>query len=479
MAKKIKINSFFGNVIKTASGQIGAQLLGVLFLPIISRLYTPAHFGEYGLFMAIFGILSPLMGGKYEIACVLESNTIKRTNLFFLSIIISVIIFISSTLLILLFKNNIIDVFSLNFAPNLLLILPIFLLFFGITQATNYYLVSYKYFGKNALKKIIEKVSSISIKLTTGFLNPVTINLIAAELISKFLNNLYSTYIILHHKLLNFKHFRLAIIVNLQKKYRNFFLYELPSDWFNSISNKIPLLLMGYFFNPAIVGFFVFAENILRKFIVLGTQNFGVVYYQHIAETNDRKEFTLTLIRFFSIFGIYPFIILLIAAPELFSFIFGAKWHHAGVYTQIMVPYLIILYYQKPLNSLYRIYGYQHIILYLNIINLILFVFAVIIGGLIENEILMILFVTVAGIIIYGWQFLWILHKIGITPLALIKQNIKYIFISCIILTPLILSMIFSLQLKFILFSIVLSTVIYSLYVYIYEKKAIKAIINR
>jgi len=54
------MSRFTTNVLKLVSGSVIAQALGILLVPIITRLYSPADFGVFQLFIAISGILAVL-----------------------------------------------------------------------------------------------------------------------------------------------------------------------------------------------------------------------------------------------------------------------------------------------------------------------------------------------------------------------------------------------------------------------------------
>mgnify|MGYP006129540733 CR=1 FL=1 len=142
MLKKLKnSNSFVGNVLKVAGGTVLAQIVGYLFLPFITRLYIPENFGEFGIFMAIFGLISPLLGGKFEVALVLEKDKVRKMNLYFLSAILTLFISVISFLVFFFFRDIIISIFSLTINKNLLLILPFSLLLFGLYQANKFLLI--------------------------------------------------------------------------------------------------------------------------------------------------------------------------------------------------------------------------------------------------------------------------------------------------------------------------------------------------
>ncbi|MEI8616628.1 oligosaccharide flippase family protein [Pseudoalteromonas sp. B193] len=74
MYKKFATNSFVRSVIMVVSGAAGAQLLTMLFAPIITRFYGAEAFGLLGTFTAVLAILVPIAALAYPIAIVLPKN---------------------------------------------------------------------------------------------------------------------------------------------------------------------------------------------------------------------------------------------------------------------------------------------------------------------------------------------------------------------------------------------------------------------
>jgi len=481
MLKKLKnSNSFVGNVLKVAGGTVLAQIVGYLFLPFITRLYIPENFGEFGIFMAMFGLISPLLGGKFEVALVLEKDKVRKMNLYLLSAILTLFISVISFLVFFFFRDIIISFFSLTINKNLLLILPFSLLLFGLYQANRFLLISNNSFGVISIAMILEKIANTGTRFFVGFFKPSSLGLVISDLLSKIVAVSYTSFTIIQKKLYisSLKKFNRYEVLKLVKKYKKFPTYELMSDWFGSISNQIPLLIMAFYFNSVIIGYYVFANSILKNIITFTSKNVSSVYYKKISGIKEieRKPFTSKLIINLSAIGVLPFIIIAIGAPEIFSFVFGENWHNAGIYAQIMSPYLMIYFFLKPISSLYRVYNQQDKLFYFNIVSFIVFSFVIILGGLKKDPILVIILFSISGVFLYGWIYFWILQKMKITFFHVIKLIKKYLVISLgFLLIPLLIK-IFNNNDIYLLFSLLLFSLAYYLYLYIYEYHKMKAI---
>lgn len=474
MFNKLKnSNSFLGNVMKVATGTILTQLMGLLLMPVITRLFSPENFGEFGVYIALFGILSPLVGAKFEVALVLEKDLKDKLNLYLLSILSTFFIFLLSFILFWGFNNKFIRLFNLNINADLLIILPFSLLLFGISQANNYLLISNNYFGKISINNVLQKITDLGSKLVFGFLNSSSLGLVISDFLNKIAAFIFTTFIIVRHRWLRylFKDTNKTSLRNVITKYIKFPTYELLGDWFNSISNQLPILIMAYYFSNAFIGLYVFANGIFIKMVTLTSKNFSSVYYQKISLIKnelERKKFTLKLINNLIAIGIFPFLLIIIGGPQVFSFFFGNKWYDSGIYAQIISPYLFLIYLIKPVNSLYRIYSFQNTFLYFSLINTLLFSFSVFLGGILKSEIGAVIFMTISGMLIYSKIYFWILKKLNISFLEVIRIVIKFLLISsAFLIIPLSLN-IFVVNKIYFLFSLLLST--FSFYGYFFFK---------
>src|SRR5690554_2659536 len=93
LANKFLESDFTKNVLTLMTGTVIAQLIPLVVAPILSRIYTPAEFGRFALYLSIIQILGAIANGRYELAIVLPKEKREGVQLTLLSI--SVTIFVS------------------------------------------------------------------------------------------------------------------------------------------------------------------------------------------------------------------------------------------------------------------------------------------------------------------------------------------------------------------------------------------------
>src|SRR5699024_10541627 len=133
--KSIFQKSFIRNVLLLVTGTAGAQLITVLVSPIITRLYGPEAFGIMGTFSAIANIIIPIAALTYPVAIVLPKKDNEAKTLIKLSISISMVLSIISLFIIMLFHNQITNIFNLTSISNFLYLIPMVFIFAGFMQS--------------------------------------------------------------------------------------------------------------------------------------------------------------------------------------------------------------------------------------------------------------------------------------------------------------------------------------------------------
>ena len=91
-SKTSKTSGFASNVLKLVTGKVLSQTILLLTMPILSRLYSPADFGIYQLFISVTAIVIVIASLRYEMAILLPKKEKEAATLVALSIIIVFII---------------------------------------------------------------------------------------------------------------------------------------------------------------------------------------------------------------------------------------------------------------------------------------------------------------------------------------------------------------------------------------------------
>ena len=105
--KDILKSEFFKNVVTLLSGTTAGQVISILMVPVIARLYTPEQFGDFALFISIATVIAVISSARYELAIIPTKQDSNAFNLFIICIIFTLVSAFFSLIIILIFNNYI------------------------------------------------------------------------------------------------------------------------------------------------------------------------------------------------------------------------------------------------------------------------------------------------------------------------------------------------------------------------------------
>jgi len=151
------------------------------------------------------------------------------------------------------------------------------------------------------------------------------------------------------------------------------------------------IYFMSYFFNSTIVGWYSFAIRILQAPMNLIGAAIAQVFYQQASSEFNNKICLQPLVKKTiiksALIGLPILLILLIFGPPLFAFVFGENWREAGVYAQILSPWIFLDFIRSPISQIPIVINKQKKLLLFSIVSNTLLVLALLYGGMIAKDI--------------------------------------------------------------------------------------------
>lgn len=413
MIFKFNLNNFWKNVIKLSSGTIFAQFIGFMVGPIITRIYSPEMYGVWGIFNAVSGTIVIISTLRYERAIVISSKE-EAKHLLLLCFIISSIISLITFFIFFVFQNNLSRLLKID-ESNIVLFIPFFILITSLYNSLSSYSNSIKFYKQLSLTVILITIfSSLSKIILPIFFNKSSTLLIFSDIIGLIMGNLFLFFSILKFLECN-ESVKLSILI---KKYINFPKYDIFTSFINNISWMLPNFLLAYFFSTREVGFYNLGFSMLRVPMNLIGKSVGDVYYKQSSEyASDNqllKNITISTLKNLFLLSIIPTVLLQFLGQEIFMIIFGIKWSEAGVYSEILSFWTLVWFLSSPISNLYYVLGLQKDFLLLMIFNLALRSISLVIGAYFKSIYLSLILFSLSGILVYGYQIIFLTSKIGI-----------------------------------------------------------------
>lgn len=357
---KKKLNSEFNHsVLKLVTGTGLAQLIAIAASPLLTRLYTPEHFGQYGLYISIVAIIAVGVSGRYELALMLPKSHRKASQLLALCLILT----LSFSVLIGLG----ICIYQLSFSPvkpleNWIYILPISIFLTGIFNSLTYWTNRLKQYKVLSLVTIIQRLSSTLIQLLTPLLLFSSVwSLISGQITGLLIAGISMGILTYKSKHYVIKTWNFFSIKKLAKEYKKFPQFSMVSGWLNRLSLEIPVLLLSVYFGAKEVGYYILAKQVVQLPMNIVGQSVGKIFFQKASAVRQNSkqlsQVFISTIKKLCIIGIVPTLFLFLFGKECFTFIFGENWKITGQIIEILI---FMFYAQFIISPVSTILGIQN-----------------------------------------------------------------------------------------------------------------------
>lgn len=369
---------FYKNFLLLSGSTILAQGLNILLSPIISRLYSPEEFGILTVFTTIIGILTISITLKYEWAIPIakddfEAKRIVKLCIYFLLLMTSVIL-----ILIIFFKITILEIARIESLADYVYYIPIGVLLVGLYNVMVQWALRKHEFKELSITRISQSFSQNLVKIIGGILNLGAGSLIIGRIIGQSIGigPLIKTYrkIDLKEdtKRAGFNEYKI-----LASRYKNFAIYSAPSQLLNSLGIQLPLIMLSFIFGIQEVGFYGLAYSVVSLPMSIIGISIGDTFYAEVSKSiNERNDNIINLekklFKQLLIIGIIPVIILMLAGPVLFSFVYGYSWVRAGEYAKIISLLVFFRLIFTPITRIFSIFEKQKLELLLDVLRLVL-----------------------------------------------------------------------------------------------------------
>lgn len=442
------MSTFINDILKLVSGNAIVQLIGVLLIPIITRLYSPEDFGLLQIFLALSTIITILSCLSYQLSILLPKREEDSANTFALCVILVTITSILCEVVIYIKSEWIENILNAPGLSSYLFFLPLVVFLHGMSMVMNYWLSRKSQFGKIAranifntlLCKVVQVKSGIA---TTGSAQGLITGILLGYSIADLL---MVRWICRDARLL--KIISTRRIIAMATRYKNFPIYSSWSTVANEISRQSPSFMLSLFFNPEIVGYYSIAfqaVSLPMSFIGSATAQ---VFFQKASEEKNKTgsiKFIVEQVHKRLVAGaLFPMIILLIISEELFGFIFGTKWDISGIYVKILVPWIFLLFISSPLTSIFSVIEKQHYALVFDIILLASRIIALYIGGIYRDPFMALALFSLTGAAFCGIMNLIILKLANINIKEEIMTDMRFLFWAFLAASPVLLAKIFT-----------------------------------
>ncbi|WP_209401180.1 lipopolysaccharide biosynthesis protein [Pseudozobellia sp. WGM2] len=344
-------SEFSKNVSTQIFGTGLAQALPFLATPILTRLFSEADFALYTSFFAVASIFAVAVGGKYQMAIVLPKEKNDASNIFTLSIYITIGYSLSIAILFFLFFE-----YLFTDLGDLLYYVPIYVLFFGVWSSFTNLSIRHKTFAHNAIAKVLQSIGYIFIAIGLGLSRFALYGLVLA----KILGTLISWLFLFKKSLVKLQLIGIKELGYVAKKYIDYPKYGVFPAFLNTVSSQALILVLTKFYTTDDLGHFGLTYMVLSAPLGLIGTSYKDVFFQKIATQINEEKFTGAL-NFFKksawalfFMGLPIGLVLYFFGENIFSLVFGEKWGRSGEFAAILAFSFMIKLVVSPLSSIFN-----------------------------------------------------------------------------------------------------------------------------
>lgn len=338
-----------------ASGSIIGQLMVVLTMPFITRLYGAWEMGLYALFVASVGLVATTVALHYELAIPLPKCDLHARLLTKLALLVVFGLGVASLGIVIAAGDAALKAIGILELASIKKFLPLSLFITGLIAVLTYRTIRLKAFRLTAVAKALQAFIQSGAQIGYGIYgfgaNGLVYGTIMGQCVTVYIlgQNGFWREIVrgwLSHR---------SKFGVLAGRYKSFPIVSTPSSLINAAVAQVPVMALAAWFDIRVVGLYALGVRILQVPVRFIGDSLSQVFFSMAAEAHRNGSLERVVSRTWraqTTFALHSFAPLAIIAPELFGAIFGQEWREAGVYTQLIMPWIAVSFVSTSLSIL-------------------------------------------------------------------------------------------------------------------------------
>jgi O-antigen/teichoic acid export membrane protein len=352
---------FARSVLTLVSGTALAQLLLVLAVPVLARLYTPADYGVLAVYSATLSVLVVLGSLRYEAAITLPEDDETASALLALCILILIVMAGAVSLLLWFAGDRFVTLLNVPGLRPYLWLIPFGLTGAGLYQALSHWTIRRGAFTRLARTKLSQGIGQVVAQVGLGAAGVGAPGLLIGDLVGRVAGAGGLGVTALRDRPAG--SLTLARLRAAASRYRRFPLLTTWAGLLNQGSLQLPSMFFSAAFGVAAAGLYALSYKMMVLPTMLVASAVGQVFLSRAAvaarEPEQLAKLTeRTAVALFAA-GLPAFGLIALAGPQLFAAVMGSRWEQSGQYAQILAPWFALWLVSNPLSGLLSVREWQ------------------------------------------------------------------------------------------------------------------------
>ncbi|WP_183361790.1 lipopolysaccharide biosynthesis protein [Geomonas limicola] len=421
-------NLFLKNVLVMAGGTLLGQGLVIISSPVLTRLYSPDDFGVQASYVAVISVISVIASLHYELAIPLPKDDESAFNVVILALGIVAVLSVGVSVGLILFGQQFFELMHAPMLRGFQWLFPLTLLGTGIYQVFSYWAIRKNNYSLTSKTKVSQGFGQVGIQVGLSFFKSGPFGLILGQVFGQVLGAGVLARFAWNDEKRLYRSVSLDKLRSVGYQYRKFPLYASWSSLVNAVNSQAPVFILNYLYGSHVTGYYALGYRVLQIPLRLLGQSISQVFFNSTAQAHrDGKvdEITRNVFGEMVQYSVPVFLVLGLVAPELFAICFGPKWGDAGVYGQILLPWMFLVFISTPLSMLVSVLQKQGVELVFQISFLLLMVASFFVAKQLDGAYALIALISGAGSLCMAVKVGWLIKISGNSLYAGLLQIAK------------------------------------------------------
>ncbi|MHC4757061.1 MAG: oligosaccharide flippase family protein [Planctomycetota bacterium] len=431
------------SVLKLLTSRFLAQVLAILIAPVLTRLYAPEEFGIRQVFMSIFTILSVMVCLRYEFSIPLSRDKNEAIHSVLLTLFLTTVFSLLAIILVFLLRSRIATWYQMPELAMFLWLLPMFIFIKGFSLTIRYWAAYHRYFTSLACANFASALFNRPVALLWAVLFvPATVTGLFLGSFGQLSGAFLVLVLFCGGALINeikSSDVSIAGVKSVAVRHKKFPIFSTWAAFLNTFSQQLPVFMLGLFFGKEQIGYYFLARNMVGMPMSLVSQSVSQVFFPTAAKAyNERGDMSSIVMETFKRLvqiAALPMVMLAFLSGRLFPFVFGEQWNEAGIYVQILAPWLFFRFISSSWSTIFSILNRQGTGLIYLILSFIFPAISLYIGGQYSFRTALVLF-SISNIIFIVCPTVLRLKLSGVSVFWAAWKVIKYIVVCSILVAP-------------------------------------------
>jgi O-antigen/teichoic acid export membrane protein len=363
--------------------------------------------------MSVITIAAIISTGKYELSIMIPRKVKDGAVLTMLGILLSFCFSIFLLVFIAIFHNHIPGWLGNEHIDKWLYFVPLSTFLVGVFQCQSYWANRKKAYRSIASANLGQSIINSAVKLSSSKVLTQGGGLMTGAIVGQFAGALIYGYQMIRDGLEVFRSVQWKEMKSLAREYRFFPGYSMPHKLINNFSASLPVFVFSHYFNADIVGYFGLGFMLINRPMNLLSTSFTKVFSERIIAAHNRGALIYKDIRKFVLrmaaIAAAPFLIVLLVAPWLVTFIFGTDWYESGVYMRIFTPWLYMVFLAAPLSFVSDMLSRQRKDMLIETVKFILRIISLVAGVILNDVYLALMLFSGSSLLVVSYSLYWYL----------------------------------------------------------------------